>query len=304
MVVTRGQPHDHLRINILMSHFFLISVKLFSTKVSQVGQKCTELKCNSRLTAFHECHAPVNTLSETFTKKGFGNISLWIENGADKVGIIHGFQYDFDVTLQETRLNKEASLFRERNNNWWIGFAIRIKTEAGASDATYHQSDVLEAWQEECSDGWAVTYMLDDRTDWLTSLKINKVSRVLDLPNNATLSWRLTTEAALALTLCLIFKFNQSLKFGRASHTFTTNLEKTFADSKLGDVREIVGILAYVDDTIIAGCIGFAFGLEENFFADQQVSEEFTRFPGPWLIFRGIISGTSVRRRRRRREKN
>ncbi len=230
----------------------------------------------SPLTTLHESHAPVNALCETLAQQRLSDVAFRVENGADQVSVVHRFEDYLNVALQESRFNEETSFAGERNVNSWIGFAVRVETEAGTANATDHERDVLEAGQEEGSNGGSVAYMFNDCTDRLAALKLNEMAGVFDLPHDGTLGWRLSAETSLALRLCLIFDLDESLQFGRAADTFTANLQEAFAYGQLRHVGEVVGIFAEEDDTVIAGCIGFAFSLEEDFFTDQQATQEFT----------------------------
>lgn len=136
--------------------------------------------------------------------------------------------------------------------------------------------------------------MFDDSSHGFSTLKVDKMTRVLDLPDDASLHMLLAAEAPLALALGLIFEFNQTLKFRRNSYAFSSNLQIAFANTKLGNIREVVRVFAQIDNTIIAGGVGFSFSLEVNFLANKNRAEKFTRLPGPWLVFRRVIRGASA----------
>lgn len=225
------------------------------------------------LTALHERHAPVDALGESFAQESFGDVSLRVQNRPDEVRVVHRFEDDLDVPLKQARLDEKAGFFREGNDDGWIGFAVAVETEAWTADAADHQRDVLEARQEECSNGGTVADVLNDRPDRLTGLEIDEVTRVLDEPHNVALRGCLLAEAALRLRLGLILQLDQPLQFRRAANAFTAHLQQSLAHGQLGDVREVVRILAQEDDTIIAGCIRFSLGLEENFLAHQQATQ-------------------------------
>lgn len=249
----------------------------------------------TQLTAFHECHAPVDASSETFAQKSFSDIAFRVENGADEIGVVHRLEDYLNVALQQARFYKKAGFFGVGDDHWWIGLAIGVETKAWTADATYHQRNILEARQEECSNGGAIADMLNDSTHWLASLKIDKMAGVLDLPHNVALSGRLGAEASFALSFSLILQLHQSLQFRRATNVLAAHLQQTLAHGQLGDVLEVVRVLAQEDNAIIAGSVWFSLGLEEDFLTNKQATQEFSRFPSPRLIFRGIVSGTVKR---------
>lgn len=248
------------------------------------------------LTTLHEGHAPVDALCKTFAQESFSDVSLGVENRADEIGVVDRLEDDLDVALQQSRLDEETRLLRERHDDGRVWFAVRVETEARTTNAADHQRDVLEAWQQECAHGGAVTDMLDDRLDWLASLKVDEVAGIFDLPDNATLGGGLSAVPALALGLGLVLELDEALELRRAADTFATHLQEALADGQLGHVGEVVRVLAEEHDAVVAVRVGLALGLEENFLADEQVAQEFSRLPSPGLVLRRIFAEAAKRR--------
>ena len=56
---------------------------------------------------------PVHALGESLLEKGLCDVAVWVDDGADKVTVIDGLQYDLHVTLKEARLGEELGLLGE-----------------------------------------------------------------------------------------------------------------------------------------------------------------------------------------------
>lgn len=82
------------------------------------------------LTRFHNCQRPVNAFSEALLQQEFSDVSLWVQDGADKVAVAHRFQDHFDVFLQQSGLDAETGLLRKR-----LGIAVLLYR--GALQAKY-----------------------------------------------------------------------------------------------------------------------------------------------------------------------
>jgi hypothetical protein len=83
---------------------------------------------NSRL---HECNRPIDAMRKTLFQQSFGDVSLGMDDGTDKIVIVNGFENDVDFPLQQTDFNEIASLFGVRNFNSRIGLTIGVQLESG-----------------------------------------------------------------------------------------------------------------------------------------------------------------------------
>lgn len=251
----------------------------------------------SKLTGLHEGHAPVHALGVTFAQQRLGNVALREQNRSDEVGIVHRFEHDLHLLLQQTRLHEETRLLSVLHGHGRIRLAVGVQLEAGAPNARDHQRDVVEVGQQESAHRRAIAHMLDNGRHRFAVHLIDEVARILLRPLDVAhmLQRRRVAPLALARRLGGVLEGGQLGRLLRLADALAAHRQIALGHHQLGDVDAVDGVVAQVNGAIVAVRVGRALAREVHLLADETLAQEFARLPGVRFVA-GVVTAKWILR--------
>ena len=166
-----------------------------------------------------------------------------MNNTADKVIVVDGFENDLDISLQKSCLSKELCFFSQRLRCGRVWFTLRIQFETWTlkkkliitnqvswSKATYsdprnHQCDVIKVGKQEGSNCGSISYMFYNGLNRFSLELVNKLTGIFSRPLNVTNMFLQPRRSPFSFTCSFgsTLKFCQTSQFCRASYSFLTD---------------------------------------------------------------------------------